>query len=136
MKVTRDVVSDLLPLVLAGEASADSKALVESYLGEDPEFARIVDERSRPAPENVPAPLAKEVEMKTLERTKQLMSWRSVLIAVAVFFALFPVRFSAHRGPRWMPVEDPLGSAITVAIALAAFGGFLWIRHSLRGRMR
>ena len=36
MKITRDVVTDLLPLYVAGEASADTRALVEEYLLEDP----------------------------------------------------------------------------------------------------
>ena len=31
MKVTRDVVTDLLPLYLAGDASEDTRALVEKF---------------------------------------------------------------------------------------------------------
>jgi anti-sigma factor RsiW len=55
MKVTRDVVYDLLPSYFAGDASDDTRALVEAYFETDPEFGRmaarfqsIVAERQRP----------------------------------------------------------------------------------------
>ena len=40
MKVTRDVVKDLLPIYLADEASADTRSIVEEWLRTDPELAR------------------------------------------------------------------------------------------------
>ena len=55
MKVTRDVIYDLLPAYFAGDASDDTRALVEAYFETDPEFARmasrfqaIVADRERP----------------------------------------------------------------------------------------
>lgn len=39
MTVTRDVVSDLWPLYASGEASADTRTLVEGFLAGDPAFA-------------------------------------------------------------------------------------------------
>jgi len=41
MKVTRDVIYDLLPAYFAGEVSQDTRALVEAYFETDPEFARM-----------------------------------------------------------------------------------------------
>ena len=41
MKVTRDVIYDLLPAYFAGDASADTRALVEAYFQTDPEFGRM-----------------------------------------------------------------------------------------------
>jgi anti-sigma factor RsiW len=43
MTVTRDVVYDLLPAYFAGDASADSRALVDEHLRTDPEFAAMAD---------------------------------------------------------------------------------------------
>ena len=43
MKVTRDVIYDLLPGYFAGELSADGKTLVEEFLATDPEFARMAE---------------------------------------------------------------------------------------------
>lgn len=41
MNVTRDVIYDLLPSYFAGDASADTRALVEAYFETDPEFGRM-----------------------------------------------------------------------------------------------
>lgn len=41
MTVTRDVIYDLLPTYFAGDASEDSRKLVEAYFESDPEFARM-----------------------------------------------------------------------------------------------
>src|SRR5688572_9265297 len=43
MKVTRDVIYDLLPGYFAGELSADAKALVDEFFATDPEFARMAE---------------------------------------------------------------------------------------------
>ena len=42
MKVTQNVIHDLLPVYLAGEASADTAVLVEEFLRLDPDLARTV----------------------------------------------------------------------------------------------
>ena len=44
MKITRNVILDLLPIYVAGEASADTRALMESYLASDPEAAELAKE--------------------------------------------------------------------------------------------
>jgi len=41
MKVTRDVIYDLLPAYFAGEVSTDTRVLVEEYFASDPEFGRM-----------------------------------------------------------------------------------------------
>lgn len=41
MKVTREVIYDLLPSYFAGDASDDTRALVEAYFESDPEFGRM-----------------------------------------------------------------------------------------------
>jgi len=57
MKVTREVIYDLLPAYFAGEVSDDTRALVEEYFTSDPEFGRmaarfktLVGERQRSGP--------------------------------------------------------------------------------------
>jgi hypothetical protein len=138
MNVTRDVIIDLLPLVLAGEGSDDSKALVRAYLEQDPELARIARARAPRLPSEGTPPLpAKEVEMKTLERTKKLLTWRSVAIGCGVFFALFPVVFSSGaRRVYWLPLESPMGAAVSAGLALLFWAGFFWMRRKLRVKGR
>ena len=88
MKVTRDVITDLLPLYLAKEATGDTRALVESFFEQDPEFARLAKEPLGAfPPTEIPSTLNQEDEMKTLERTKKLLKVRSTLLGCAVAYA-------------------------------------------------
>jgi hypothetical protein len=48
MNVTREVVTDLLPIYFSGEASADTKVLVEDYFRQDPDFERIARRAATP----------------------------------------------------------------------------------------
>jgi hypothetical protein len=41
MKITREVIYDLLPAYFANEASADTRALIEEFFATDPEFGRM-----------------------------------------------------------------------------------------------
>ena len=41
MNPTRNVITDLLPLYFSGEASPDTKAMVEEYFKQDPDFERM-----------------------------------------------------------------------------------------------
>ena len=66
MKVTREVIYDLLPSYFAGDASDDTRALVEAYFETDPEFGRmatrfqsLVAERQQPV---VPSAVDREHE--------------------------------------------------------------------------
>jgi hypothetical protein len=55
MKITRDVIYDLLPAYFANEVSADTRALIEEFFASDPEFGRmaarfqtLLTEKARP----------------------------------------------------------------------------------------
>ena len=43
MKITRDVIYDLLPGYFANEVTAETRILVEEYLAADPEFGRMAE---------------------------------------------------------------------------------------------
>jgi len=47
MNVTRDVVYDLLPSYFAGDASADTRLLVDEFFARDPEFGRMAERFGR-----------------------------------------------------------------------------------------
>jgi anti-sigma factor RsiW len=94
MEVTRDVILDLLPLYLADEVSADTRALVEKHLEADPELARIA-EQSAAELKDVPVPLTKEDAMKAYEKANKWMVIRtlglSAIIAAVFMCTLLPV---------------------------------------------
>jgi hypothetical protein len=83
MEVTRNVVLDLLPLYLAEEASADTRALVQKHLENDPELARAAREMTGAvASRDVPVPLDKEAGMEAYLEAKRLQYRRTVLFTV------------------------------------------------------
>lgn len=85
MKVTRDVILDLLPLYMADEASNDTRILVEEYLRSDPKLAQIAQ---RPhlidLSDDVPIPFSEEDKMEAYKEAKRLMFWRTIIIAAIV----------------------------------------------------
>ena len=48
MNITREVVTDLLPIYFSGEASGDTKVLVEEYFRQDPDFERMARSAATP----------------------------------------------------------------------------------------
>jgi len=47
MNVTRDVIYDLLPVYFSGDASGDTRALVEQFLSTDPELKKMAERFGR-----------------------------------------------------------------------------------------
>ena len=132
MNVTREIVKDLLPLYVSGEASPDSRALVESFLREDPELARLADalraEELAPAREPSVPPGAGR---PALLRTKELLRRRTWFLALALFLTGLPLSFVFDAtGFRFLLLRDApvLGSA-SWAIGLA-----LWIAYAVTAR--
>ena len=135
MNVTRDIVKDLLPLYAAGEASADTARLVESFLRQDPELAGLAEElragidRSGPAP-----PLPAGAERAALDRTRSLLSRRTWLLASALFFTGLPLSFVFDGGGlSFLLIRDApfLGSA-SLAAAAALWAGYAVTARRLR----
>lgn len=125
MNVTREVVTDLLPLYLSGEASADTRGLVEAFLRSDPEFARIVRDDRIPAMlrglDAMPSP---DVEKRTLDRHQRATVVRRWALPFALFFSLLPL--SSHgssKGVEWIMIRD----SPAVALASIAIAALCWV---------
>jgi anti-sigma factor RsiW len=89
MEITRNVILDLLPLYLADEVSADTRALVEKYLETDPELANVAKESAAmELPEDIPIPLSKEDQMEAYKEAKRLLFQRTIIWAGLIAFAL------------------------------------------------
>ena len=132
MKITRDVITDLLPVYLAGEASPDTRALIEEFLDENPDFAKLVAEQEKPLTStsiNIPK------EMQTLEKTKKILWQRSMYMGFAIFFSLFPasVRGSSDEGIRWMWEGTPIIPIVSVLIAILMWILYARTNHKLNG---
>ncbi len=89
MEITRNVILDLMPLYLANEASADTRALVEKYLETDPELAKIAEQSAAmELPEDIPVPLTEEDKMEAYREAQRLLYRRTVIWAVLIAFMI------------------------------------------------
>jgi hypothetical protein len=138
MKVTRDVVLDLLPLYLAGEASPDTRALVEEFLRQDPDLERRVRERDQALWRDTGSGPSPEMELETLKRTRGLLvrlRWTCALATAFTAIALaLRVDFTGGRLTTFrfliFDFPGPLGACLVVAAAL-------WLLYfSMRRRAR
>lgn len=140
MKITRDVITDLLPVYLAGEASPDTRDLVETFLKGDPEFAKLVEEQEAPLPESQ-MQIPKETEMQTLTATRTLLRKRSIFLGIAIFFTCFAFAFTFDRsGLHWLWTQSPVSALINLVFGAwtdasitglvnLAISMYFWIRY-------
>jgi hypothetical protein len=81
MEITRNVILDLLPLYVADEVSADTKALVEKYLETDEDLAKVAKQLAPfEKPKAAPRPLSQDVEMRAYKRVQR----RQIIFAIAL----------------------------------------------------
>ena len=133
MKITRDVISDLLPAYVSGEATADTRALVEEMSAADPEIARLVEaarqERSDPMLKN-PISLPPNLERETVARTRAMLYRRSWMLALALFFTVLPFTFAFQKSNlTFLVLRDQPAFRIFWVVA-----GFFWLDYVLLGR--
>ncbi len=131
MKMTRDVANDLLPVYLAGEASDDTRALLEEYLREHPDFARELSERADRTTawlqQSVAAP-PPDLEKATLERVRRFNRYRSQVLALAVAWTILPLSFVWHGDEvKWfMLLDSPAAAGGFWAAALICWAAY-WV---------
>ncbi len=91
MKVTREVVTDLLPLYFSGDASDDTRRLVDEFMKNDPEFAHLAKETSEASLnlDTLP-PITLEKELQTIKKTKKLVRLRDAFFWISVFLSATP----------------------------------------------
>lgn len=127
MKVTRDVILDLLPVYLANEASADTRALVEQFLADDPALARLVNQSKVELGEAaIPSASLKDLEMKSFVKTKRLLHWQKLVLGLAIFTTclLGAFQFTPKGDLAWLWINTP-----GVAWLLLAMAVFFWTAY-------
>jgi hypothetical protein len=101
MNVTQEVVTDLLPVYFSGEASRDTKLLVDEYFRENPDFERMARSAGTPLETLRAAPLvtaASEKEKRDLESVRCGLDRRKWLFGLSLFLTLSPLSFYFTHG--------------------------------------
>jgi hypothetical protein len=139
MKITQNVVMDLLPVYLSGEASPDTRNLIEEFLRQNPELSSVVEAQKREFGgqhellEPVGPPSA-DHELRTLARTRSLMDRQKWQMGMALMLTGFPFSFVVSGGHlTFIIVRDQPGLAVAAWFGAA----ILWILYFLtRRRLR
>ncbi|MBM4026320.1 MAG: hypothetical protein FJ280_13100 [Planctomycetes bacterium] len=132
MKITDDVIRDLLPLYHAGEVRADTRALVEAWLQEHPALAEEALRESAWSLPVITRTGADAEEREALRRTKALLARRSWALGIAIFFTALPLSFGGgdRTGFHWFFWPD---HALAASLSLA-LGAVAWIAYAINHR--
>jgi predicted nucleic acid-binding protein len=84
MKVTREVIIDLLPLYVAEEVSEDSRKLVEAFLDQDEDMKRLAERVERTGLKEIPMTEQKEISLEAYEKANRWMVIRTLGLAVII----------------------------------------------------
>ncbi len=135
MKITEDVIMDLLPVYLANEASEDTMDLVETYFKDHPEFAtrtKQMNMQLSALQESEPAP---NQEKEILMRVKKILRLRSILFGAALFCTAMPLSmaWNSTEGATWIMLRDAPTLSITFGLgAIILWGTYFWTHRILR----
>ncbi len=126
MNVTKDVIQDLVIVYLSGEASVDTRTLVEEYLAQNPEMAeRVTAARSFAVPVTTPPA---DLERRALDRTRKLLARKNYLVFFAMLFTCMPLSFSFTFGEKHVMFlfrNNPFWSGALLVVGLAFWVAFL-----------
>jgi hypothetical protein len=133
MTVARDVVIDLLPLYLAGEASPGTRDLVETYMRDNPDFAAEMRARVERGAEifGAASPPPPDQEKTTLERVRRFNRNRTYWLGFAIAYTIVPLSFVfVGSQVRWIMLRDNPKQAILFWICAAG----CWVAYYVMGR--
>jgi anti-sigma factor RsiW len=102
MEPTRDVIKDLLPLYLAGEASAASRALVEEHLDRDPELAEMARRWKDQLQGPPPAPVSLDAQALAFQEARRQITNRVITLAAVIAGGVLAVAATALVGAMLM----------------------------------
>jgi hypothetical protein len=139
MKVTKEIILDLLPVYLAGEASQATRALVEEYLAHDPELAQGLRPQHADNSLRIALPeLPPELELKSLHRTRHLLSWQRWLFGLGIGFSAVALtsRISFSEGRiqefHFLIRDHPEVFGTCLVLGLSCWIAYFLIRRRLR----
>ena len=139
MMLPREVVLDLLPAYLSGEASPATRELVVRHLERDPELARLAGElkASLFARQTPPLP-PPDSELGSLVRTRSLLARMRWLFGLGMGLTALSlglaITFQGGRltSVRLLILDYPLPLGTLLVAGLGCFAGYIALRRRLR----
>jgi hypothetical protein len=136
MKVPKEIILDLLPLFLAGEASPATRVLVEEYLAQDPELAQRVrrppvDDFSHAESLSVPP----ELELRTLRRTQRRIALLRWVFGWGLVFSLCALALQISFSPfrlHFLIFDYPAELGSSLGVGLLCWALYFLLRSKLR----
>mgnify|MGYP001826276932 CR=1 FL=1 len=103
LEVTRNVVKDLWPLCRAGEASPDSKTLVDAFLAEDSAYASMLKKSQALGPVVPRVDLSPDAERQLLDEARKNARLKLQIIGGAIAAAAI-LLFTGLCAAIWLAV--------------------------------
>ena len=123
MKISKEIIDDLIPLYATNECSTETRKLVEEYLQQNPQRAEEIERiLQTPLPRALPSPASLN-EARALREARRRLSRQQWLTGVAIFFSLAPLAFFHENGRTWCLLRDAPGSALVYAALAVVFWG-------------
>jgi ferric-dicitrate binding protein FerR (iron transport regulator) len=123
MKVTKQIIDDLIPLYAANECSADTRALVDEYLQQNPREAEELRAIMKTSLPRTALPAQDLQETRSFREARRRLRRRTWIMGLAIFFSVAPFSFFYADGRTWWFLRDAPRSAFVYA----ALGVALWI---------
>lgn len=130
MNITRDLIIDLLPLYVAGEASSDTRAAVELFATKDAAVRALLEALKKEASVTYDA-VPPSLEREAVNRTRSAIRHRSWTMGFALWFTLMPLTIAGGAaGVTFLLIRDlpALGWASWLGATL------LWLHYVRLGR--
>lgn len=118
MKITRNLIEDLIPLYLSGEASEDSQKIITEFIDKNPELKYLLDTQEVDLPQI--GELKPEKQIKTLKKVKTLSLMKSLLIGIGLFFSLsiFVFTVTSEGEIQWLMLGNNEITMVYACIAI------------------
>ena len=127
MNVSKEIINDLIPLYVANECSADTRALVEEFLQRNPQQAEELRRvRATSVPQTVLSAKSLD-EVRSFREARRRLRRRSWLMAFAIFCSLMPFSFVWTEQRVWWLLREAPASALIYA----ALGAVFWVIYAL-----
>jgi hypothetical protein len=142
MNVPRDVILDLAPIYLTGEASAATRELVDDYLRTDPDLARWMTEQRVQTFDRLEATPPADLELRALRRVRTRLGLQRWMFGLGWFFLALAlsVEFRTERGRivefHFLARDYPAAAVVCLVLMILCWGTYAALRRKRHGWAR